>query len=69
MLEEHGDGHAAGKGKGSGLAVLCIEVANWRSRQKLVRLRFRLSTSFACLVGPPEVEVRTSGWVGVLGCG
>ncbi|CAM9856090.1 unnamed protein product, partial [Ectocarpus sp. 12 AP-2014] len=38
-------------------AVLCVEVANWRSKQKLVRLRFGLSTSFACLVGAPRVEV------------
>ncbi|CAB1117618.1 unnamed protein product [Ectocarpus sp. CCAP 1310/34] len=37
-------------------AVLCVEVANWRSKQKLVRLRFGLSTSFACLVGAPQVE-------------
>lgn len=43
------------------VAVLCVEVANWRSKQKLVRLRFGLSTSFACLVGAPQVEVRMGG--------
>lgn len=57
-------GHGAGDGGVKGLAVLCVEVANWRSKQKLVRLRFRLSTSFACCVGAPEVEVRAPGWVG-----
>ncbi|CAM9942130.1 unnamed protein product [Ectocarpus sp. 8 AP-2014] len=31
-------------------------MANWRSKQKLVRLRFGLSASFACLVGAPPVE-------------
>ncbi|CAM9308506.1 unnamed protein product [Ectocarpus fasciculatus] len=39
------------------VAVLCVEVTNWRSKQKLVRLLFGLSTSFACLVGAPQVEV------------
>ncbi|CAM9807662.1 unnamed protein product [Ectocarpus fasciculatus] len=43
------------------VAVLCVEVANWRSKQKLVRLRFGLSTSFACLVGAPQVEVGIGG--------
>lgn len=53
VLEEE-DGVASVKG----VALLCIEVANWRSKQKLIRLRFRVSTSFACCVGAPEVEVR-----------
>lgn len=66
-MEEDG----ADLGGVKGLAVLCVEVANWRSKQKLVRLRFRLSTAFACCVGAPEVEVRGGGagidwvWVGV----
>lgn len=55
VVEEGDDGDAGAKGA----AVLCVEVANWRSKQKLVRLRFGLSTSFACCVGAPEVEVRT----------
>lgn len=61
-LEERGDDHHRSSIKG--LVVLSIEVANWRSKQKLIRLRFRVSTSYACCVGAPEVEVRTSaGWV------
>lgn len=50
-VEEHGDASA------KGVAALCVEVANWRSKQKLMRLRFRISTSFACCSGSPEVEV------------
>lgn len=50
--------------RAKGVAVLCVEVANWRSKHKLVRLRFRLSTPFACCVGAPEVEVRRGIWGG-----
>lgn len=49
---------AAGLSGRSAMATLCVEVAKWRSEHRLIRLRFRVSTSFACTVGAPEVEVR-----------
>ncbi|CAM9827312.1 unnamed protein product [Scytosiphon promiscuus] len=39
---------------------LCVEVANWRSKRRSIRLRFRVSTTFACTVGAPLVEVDAS---------
>ncbi|CAM9374741.1 unnamed protein product [Ascophyllum nodosum] len=37
-------------------AMLCVEIANWRTRITM-RLRFRVATSFGCCIGRPEVEV------------